>query len=241
VLKKIFYLFIIFLIGMGGGIFAEEIFWPYFVERPLFYQYRLDKNPIVVKETQKIVIQENTALKEAIQKVDKVVIGVQTLTSEGKLLEGSALILTNDGLALTLAELVPLNSKARFFSQEGELEFQILKRDPKENLILLKIKGTGFSTAGFGDLEKLKIGERVFLLGVVFEQGRTIKIKKIVNEGIIKTFNENLIQTNIKENFKVKGSPLFDIEGKVLGINLINKEGQVEAIPITKIRSFTGI
>jgi len=33
---------------------------------------------------------------------------------------------------------------------------------------------------------------------------------------------------------------LFDIEGKVLGLNNVDLEGKVIAIPISKIKSFAG-
>lgn len=227
----------IFILGIGGGIFADQILWPYFVERPLFYQYRLEQPPVY--RTEKIYIQENDALKDAIEKVEKVVIGVRTETRRGKILEGSGLNLTNDGLIITLAELVPFNSTFNFFVEGKSVPFQILKRDEKENLALVKLSGVEpLATAEFFDLDKIKLGERVFLIGVVFEKEES---RKIVNEGIVKAFDQNFIQTNIFEKNTLAGSPLFDIEGRVLGLNMIDKEGEVIAIPISKIRSFTGL
>lgn len=242
--KNILKIAAIFIIGMVGGIFAEEIFWPYFIERPIFYQYRLEKPPIYVTEKREIVIQENTALKNAIEKVEKSIVGIRTRTGAGRILEGSGLILTSDGLMITLAELIPIGSTPDFFLEEKQVSFQILKRNSKENLALIKLEGSGLSTTGFANLDKLKIGERIFLLGSVFEPGKDIKIKKITNEGIVKTFDDNFIQTNIiDKNYKnnLGGTPLFDIEGNVLGINVIDIEGGVKTIPIKKIRDFTSI
>ena len=79
-LKHIFKIIVIFIIGMVGGIFANQIFWPYFIEKPLFYQYRLEQSPIYLTERKEITIQENLALKNAIEKVEKVVIGVKSET-----------------------------------------------------------------------------------------------------------------------------------------------------------------
>jgi hypothetical protein len=64
--------------------------------------------------------------------------------------------------------------------------------------------------------------------------------QKIVNEGIIRSFNENSIETNIFEKNNLNGSSLFDIEGNVLGLSLIDGEGRVVAIPISIIRNFIG-
>jgi len=240
-LKNIFKILGIFILGMVGGIFADQIFWPYFVERPLFYQYRLEKNPIYVTERKETYIQENTALTNAVEKVEKVVIGVKTKTKTGEILEGSGLILTSDGLVLTLADLVPQGSAFSFFVDGKQVSFQILKRDLKENLALIKIEKTNLPTASFADFEKLKLGERVFLVGIVFEDQKIMSPGLAVNEGIVKSFDENLIETNIFEKENLAGSPLFDIEGNVLGLNQISKEGQVLTIPVTKIKQFTGL
>ncbi|XOB41491.1 MAG: trypsin-like peptidase domain-containing protein [Candidatus Nealsonbacteria bacterium] len=236
--KNIFKIITIFIIGMVGGIFADQIFWPYFVERPLFYQYRLEQAPIYVTERKEIIVEENVALRNAIEKVEKAVVGVKTKTKTGKILEGSGLIVSSDGLVVTLANLVPSGSDITFFWEGKTLSFQILKRDLKENLALIKIEETNLPTTGFVDLERIKLGERVFLMGVIFEKGKVPK--KEVNEGIVKTFDENSIQTNIFEKSTFSGSPLFNIEGNALGLNIVDKEGKVTAIPISKIKDFIG-
>jgi len=240
-LKNIFKILAIFIIGMVGGIFADQIFWPYFVERPLFYQYRLEQSPVYVTERKEVYIQENVVLKNAIEKVEKVVVGVRTETKAGKILEGSGLILTADGLVITLAELVPSGSTFNFFVEGESVSFQILKRDSKENLALIKLEKTNLPTVGFANLERLKLGERVFLVGIIFNKQKIASPGLVVNEGIIKNFDENKIETNIFEKETISGSPLFDIEGKVLGMNMIDKEGKVIAIPISQIRAFTDL
>ena len=226
----------IFILGIFGGIFADQILWPYFIEKPLFYQYRLEKNPIYLTERKEIIIQENVALKNAVEKVEKTVIGVKTKKNDGQILEGSGLILTSDGLVVTLASLVPQGSTFSFFLEEKAVPFQILKRDLKENLALIKIEKTNLPTVGFTNFEKLKLGERVFLVGVAQPPNGGW----VVNEGIVKSFDNDSIETNIFEKENLSGSPLFDIEGNVLGLNKIDKTGQVSTIPVTKIKQFSG-
>ena len=239
-LKNIFKILAIFILGTVGGIFADQILWPYFVERPLFYQYKLENPPVYVTERKEITIQENVAIINAIEKVEKVVMGVRTETKAGKILEGSGLIVTADGLLITLAELVPQGSNFSFFVEGQSVNFQILKRDLKENLALVKVEKTNLPTVSFADLEKLKLGERVFLVGVIFDTQKITPPGRIVNEGIVKSFDQDFIKTNIFEKNILKGSPLFDIEGKVLGLNTIDLEGKVTAISISKIKSFAG-
>lgn len=229
-MKNVLKIFAIFIFGMAGGIFADQIFWPYFVERPLLYQYGLDQPPIYVTEVREVVIRENTALKDAVSRVEKAVVGVRTQTRAGKILEGSGLVVTSDGLLVTLAELVPAGSAFTFFVDGDSFAFQVLRRDLENNLALVKFEGTSFTTVGFADFEQLGLGERVFLVGGA----------GVVNEGTVRAFDENSIQTNIFEEEQLSGSPLFNIEGGFLGLITVDRQGKVSATPIPKIRTFLG-
>lgn len=234
--KSLLKLLVIFVIGTFGGIFADQILWPYFIERPLFLKYRLEQTPIYLTEIKEVTIQENVALKNVIEKVEKAVIGIEATTKE-TILRGSGLILTSDGLIVTLSDLVPQGAKINFFVDGQLASFQVLKRDLKENLALIKVENTNLSTLGFANLERIKLGERVFILGMILKGG---KIQKTVNEGIVKRFSEEWIDTNILETASLAGSPLFNIEGGVLGINTVDYWGRVNTIPVTKIKEFAG-
>jgi len=233
--------FFVLIIGALGGMIFQAFILPYLATKPYFQRFQfikiLTEREVNVYPTETVVVQENVALQRTIEKVEKTVIGVQTRTKAGKILEGSGLILTSDGLVVTLADIVPYGSDFNFFWEKEQLLFQVLKRDLKNNLALIKIEKANFSTTGFADLEKTKLGQRVFLLGIIFEDRN---FTKIVNTGVIKAFNKNAIRTNIFEKSILKGSPLFDIEGNVLGLNTIDFEGKVTAIPINKIQEFAG-
>jgi len=237
-LKKIFYIIVIFIFGMFGGIFANQIFWPYFVERPLFYKYNLDRSPVYVTERKEIVIKENEALQNAIEKVEKAIIGIEATAKTGNIIKGSGLIVTSDGLVVALSEILPSNDNFSFLVNGKVTKYQILKRDVKENLVLIKLEGDRFSTVGFSDFEKIKLGERVFLMGFVKENNT---IKKIVNDGVIRYISDIIIDTNIYENNNIKGSPVFDIEGNFIGLGSIDKGGRVVVIPVDKIKNFIGL
>ena len=229
-------IFLAFFFGIFGGIFATQILWPYFVERPLFLKYKIEIPQGYKIERKEIRIQENTALKEAIEKVQKSSFFVKT-QYKGKNLSGSGFILTSDGLAITLANLVPWGGKFTFWVEGKPVHFQILKRDLKNNLALIKFEGKNFSSSGFGDLEKLKLGERVFLVAN-FEKEKRIEI--LVDEGIVKSFDKDQIETNFQEDERILGSPLFNIDGELLGLNFI-KNQKVFAIPVEKIRKFSNL
>ncbi len=232
--KLILKVIVIFIIGAIGGVFADQFLWPYLVEKPLFEQYDLEDNrPVNITKTNKIVIEENKALQDAVDKVDDVVISIQTKTQSGTI-QGSGLVLTSDGLVVTLSKLIPRNLNYSFKTQGEEVPYQILKRDPESGLALVKLEKGDFSTAEFG--EELNLGERVFLSAKVGVE----KIYTSVNQGIVKAKPNGEIQTNIFEDISMEGSPLFNIQGQIVGLNKKTTSGRVVAIPVSMLREFTG-
>jgi len=228
--RNILYFLLILIFGMAGGIFANQIFWPYFISKPLFEKYNLEQPPVYVTERKEVTIQENTALTEAIEKISKTVIGVKTKT-----IQGSGLIVTNDGLIVTLSSLIPAGQTPSFYIEGVLRGFQVLKRDAKTGLALVKFEADKLSVPDFRDLEDLKLGERVFM--VSYRDGLT----KSVNEGIIKFITRSdisgRIETNIIEKDSVQGSPLFDIQGRLIGIAVYGEGGQIQAIPVSEVKN----
>jgi S1-C subfamily serine protease len=220
-----------------GGLIAQQLVWPFLLQYPFFAQYEKTDQPIQVTEQNNIYIEENTALEEAVEKVTKSVVGVQTVTTEGNL-EGSGLIITSDGLMITLAELVPLGGDFSFYLNGELASYQILKRDLDNNLALIKLGENNLKTLSFAEQDKIKLGEEVFLFGYLFGEKGTQS--QIVNEGTIRKMTDNLIETNIFEEKGLLGSPLIDVKGNFLGLNQINEEGRVVTIPINTIKKFTG-
>jgi S1-C subfamily serine protease len=237
-LKNIFKILAIFTVGMVGGIFSEQIFWPYFIEKPLFYEYGLENPPINVTERKEITIQENTALQESIKKVKDSVVGVRTKDSYGNIREGSGFVISSDGLIVTLAELVPAGSDFSFFVAGEKQRYEVKERDLEKNLALIKLERETLNAVSFGNIEEKELGERIFLVGKLFdEKGDPFEA---VNEGIIKYFKEGFIHTDIFESRVLSGSPVFDIEGKVLGLSQIDNQGKLTVLPVSLIREFSG-
>ena len=238
-IKEIFKIIGILILGAIGGLLFQVFILPYLFTNSYFERFQfikiLKEREIVVNPKEEITITENVALEKAIEKVKDSIIFVQSKSKTGKIFEGSGIVLTSDGLILTLSDLAPQNYEIKIFLGEKEFVPKVLQR--KNNLALLKVEEKNLPTVSFADFEKINLGERVFLIGEIFENQTP---KKVVNEGIIKTFDEKLIQTNIFESKNLLGSPLFDIEGQLIGLNTIDKEGKILAISIKEIRQFIG-
>ncbi|MFA7276853.1 MAG: DegQ family serine endoprotease [Pseudobdellovibrionaceae bacterium] len=103
------------------------------------------------------------------------------------------------------------------------LDAEILGRDEKTDLALLKIKnGTHKLTAvSFGDSDKMRVGDWVLAIGNPFGLGGTVTAgiisarKRDINAGPYDDF----IQTDASINRGNSGGPMFDLKGEVIGIN----------------------
>lgn len=193
----------------------------------------------VISPVQEIVIRENEGLERLVKRLDKVVVGLESV-SGNTVIQGSAFAYTSDGLAIALSTLVPQGFQTKLYIAGSELpvEAQVLKRDVKNNLVLLKVENTGLETAGISEESALSIGERAILIGKTFEKDGFVSF---VNQGIVQGLYPDRIQTSIRELVSFQGSPVFDIEGKLLGLALLDQNNRVKTLPIIVLRSFLGL
>ncbi|MBI2053712.1 MAG: trypsin-like peptidase domain-containing protein [Candidatus Staskawiczbacteria bacterium] len=228
----------IIVLGAAGAFVFQALIFPWMLSDQYFERFEFIKSfkegKIVINPKEQIYIQENIALVSSIEKIEKSVAGI--LVEKGKtVVSGTGFVITSDGLIITIADLVPIGAKITVFLQGEQFSPAILKRDSANNLVLLKIEKTGLATVGFFDFEKIKLGQRVFLAG---KNPKTLGTS--VNEGIIKYFNNDIIATNITDSSYFKGGPLFNIEGRLVGINTVDSGGEVFSISVKKVKTFAG-
>jgi len=242
-LRKVFSFIFVFILGAVGGIWAQAFMLPYFASTAPFENWEFVRDWSsrirIVTDSREIIIGKDEAIEEAVQRNENAVVGIQTWQGN-RAREGSGFIATADGFILTLASVVPRNSDVFIYRKDEEepIEAKILKRDGEKNLVLLQIEMNGLQTVGFANLNDVKLGMPVFLLGKIFEEDG---LTTIVNQGIIKADSETDIRTNIFEISTLGGSPLFDIEGRVLGLTTVDAEGKVTGIPSSTLREFADL
>lgn len=237
-MSKILKILLVFAISIFGGIFGSEILWPILVERPLLLKYKIETQPIYLIERKEV---------KGVEELEKELVGAKQRKLEnffsatvairtkknGNFLSGCGLIFTNDGQIITLASLV-VGKKTQVLVAERVYQPEILKIDKKLNLALLKIKEKNLRTVSFADFEKIKLGEKVFLIGKI----QDTKMITFLDEGIIRNFDDDKIETNIFEGKNFGGGCLFDFEGNFLGLAQVGDLGRVFTISISKIKNF---
>ena len=136
---------------------------------------------------------------------------------------GTGFIIDKDGFILTNNHVVEKTDEIKVrLSDDKEYIAQIIGRDPKTDLALIKIEPENSLTPlPMGDSDKLEVGEWVIAIGNPFGLGNTVTagIVSAKYRQIGMGTYENFIQTDASINPGNSGGPLLNIKGEVIGIN----------------------
>ncbi len=139
---------------------------------------------------------------------------------------GSGFLISSDGYIITNNHVVENAIKVMVKTLDGkEYSAEIIGKDPKTDLALLKIDGKNLPYIELGDSSKVEIGEWVLAIGNPLNQDLT------VTSGIISAKGRQLegvgdvyvdfLQTDASINRGNSGGPLINMKGKVIGINSV--------------------
>jgi serine protease Do len=136
---------------------------------------------------------------------------------------GSGVIVSEDGYILTNNHVVADAEEIQvILHNKKTYEAQIIGRDPKTDLALIKIrvdKSVPFAILGDSDL--LRVGDWVVAIGNPFGLGSTVTAGIVSAKGRIIGAGpyDDFIQTDASINPGNSGGPLFNLDGEVVGIN----------------------
>ena len=136
---------------------------------------------------------------------------------------GSGIIISKDGYIITNNHVVEnadsINVRLANFEEH---DAKIIGRDPKTDIALIKIEAkNGLPAAELGDSDALRVGDWVMAIGnpFGFEQTVTAGIVSGKGRSLGSGPYENFIQTDASINPGNSGGPLFDLNGRMVGIN----------------------
>jgi len=137
---------------------------------------------------------------------------------------GSGFIIDADGLVVTNNHVIEEADEIKvILSDNTILEAEVIGRDPKVDLALLKVEADKpLPTVKWGDSDKMRVGDWSVAIGNPFGIGVT------VTAGIVSARSRQLsngnayddyIQTDAAINRGNSGGPLINMNGEVIGIN----------------------
>lgn len=152
--------------------------------------------------------------------------GRQPRTPEQKVRSsGSGFVISSDGYILTNHHVVDQATEIQvLFSDRSEHQATIIGSDRRSDLALLKIEAKNLDALKFADSDKLKVGEWVLAIGSPFglDYSATVGIVSAKGRSLPTDQGENyvpFIQTDVAINPGNSGGPLFNLDGRVVGIN----------------------
>jgi serine protease Do len=137
---------------------------------------------------------------------------------------GSGFIFDKEGYIITNNHVVEGADeiKVKLDEDKREIEAEIVGRDPKTDLALIKLKKPGnYPFIEFGDSDQVKIGDWVVAIGNPFglEHTVTTGILSARGRAIGAGPYDDFLQTDASINPGNSGGPLLNLNGEVVGIN----------------------
>lgn len=135
---------------------------------------------------------------------------------------GSGFIISEDGYILTNSHVVKdADEIVVKLTDRRELEAKLIGSDARTDIAVLKVNAAGLPVVNIGSPSELKVGEWVLAIGSPFGFDQS------VTAGIVSAKGRSLpggnyvpfIQTDVAINPGNSGGPLFNMDGKVVGIN----------------------
>lgn len=147
-------------------------------------------------------------------------------------------LVSEDGLIVTSKHFIKSGVEYSIVTSNGSEEsVDVFELDSESDVAILKVASSStekFNFAPVGDSDEIKIGQTVIALGNILGG-----VQNSVSIGIISGQEEvrNFIQTDVKINDGNYGGPLLDLNGKVVGINIITTvKGGGSILPINSIK-----
>jgi serine protease Do len=153
---------------------------------------------------------------------------------------GSGVLISSDGKVLTAAHLVQAADKAEVEFPNGDvIPAHVIGSVTKADVALLQLDRVpkGIAPVPLGDSDKAEIGDQVFVIGAPYGIGHTLTAGHMSgrHERNKKTENSpavEFLQTDAAVNGGNSGSPLFSMNGEVVGIvtSILSKSGGSEGL-----------
>lgn len=234
-----------------------------------YVNYQLNKNnqfseakDKVSTQQVKIDLSDNVYFAVAVaEKAQKTVVGITTditrtantffgpQTEKGKSM-GSGMIVDSNGYILTNSHVVGDGQYDKItvsLIDGSTADGKLLWNDTTLDMAVVKIEKKGLPAVELGDSDEIMVGEPVVAIG----NPMTLELERTVTQGIVSGLNRSitfengttikpLIQTDASINSGNSGGPLFNAEGKVIGINtakMSSAEGLGFSIPINTAKA----
>ena len=193
---------------------------------------------------------EGQQLREAFRKVRQSVVIVRTRQVEaspvpGQVMSvvdglGSGVVISGDGKILTAAHVVQAAGVAWVEFPDGQvINAHVIGSDVRADVALLKLDQlpTNITPAAVGDSDKVEVGDQIFVIGAPYGLGQTLTAGHVSGRHRLDKKPQSMtdvefVQTDAAVNSGNSGSPVFTLDGEVVGIvsSIVSQSGGSEGL-----------
>jgi S1-C subfamily serine protease len=163
--------------------------------------------------------------------------------------QGSGVLLTPDGYALTNSHVANGRQRLSAVTEDGDrLDAELVGDDPHSDLALVRLAARDLPFAELGDSDALRVGQ------LVIAMGNPLGFRSTVSTGVVSATGramrgvggrliENIVQHTAPLNPGNSGGPLVDTRGRVVGVNtaiIAMAQGLGFAVPSNTARWVVG-
>lgn len=161
-----------------------------------------------------------------VQRVGPSVVNIQTNTGDG-----SGVIFSNDGYIVTNDHVIrdaDISQLEVSLLDMRTMKATLVGTDPRKDIAVIKVTAENLQAAEFADSKKVRSGDDVIAIG------NPLSVKNSVTKGIISNVDIEIntgtninryLQTDAPLNPGNSGGALFNMTGKVVGINDLSRKG----------------
>lgn len=207
--------------------------------------------------SEKIIVEESSAIIETSKKIDPAVVSVTSTAPatrnvlgfgpiEAPQTSGTGFVITSDGLIATNKHVVQNGEQFTVTTSNGQTyDGKVVAKDPSNDIAFLKVEANGLPVADLGDSDRVEVGQWIIAVGNALGE-----LQNTVTVGVISAKERSatpsgsdtfygLLQTDAAINPGNSGGPLVTLGGQVIGINTLiagDAEGIGFAIPINELK-----
>ena len=264
-LKFIFILLVIFLVGGVGGVYVEQRILP--IIRTNKYLSRIDflkhsaENVTVINKTEQVTIKEDDSINEIASQASNAVVNIISLGAKKDLSgrpitsadqSGTGFIATSDGVIVTYrTSIIEKGTAYKVLLFNGNsYDAKLIGIDEFSNLAFLKIEATNLTAISFADSDNVHPGKKLVAIGNSFGEYQDRYAAGLLSN-IDKTYNlagktvssteklEGVFESDFIGQEEYIGGPLIGYSGDMVGLEgsvVIDSQDKYFQIPANMIQ-----
>jgi len=262
ILKRVLLIIVFILIAFSAGIFGEFFTRTYLANMAFFRDFyftqadNLGQRDLIISQPQKVVVEQDIRLNQLANEIRPSVLGIFIKKKVSKNLSdnlylvsdmvGQSFVLTSDGWLISSAATIT-GSKDDFVIYYNNKIYPIEKivKDDLTRTVFIKINAQNLPVIKLADLQKVFNGQQIFIFNSYYQQ---VNLANIVDRSYrpIHEKNDLIISSQdlnkrilTDKNFPANliGSPVFNLDGEIVGLYDQAGINNSQVIPINFISS----